>query len=367
MTPTPHDDDFLPDDRVSAYLDDELTAAERVAFEADLARDPTLRAELEQVREAIAFLGDHGPLAAPADLLDDILAATAEEKVVSLAWYRRPFGIPLEGLAVAAAALLVIYVALPSRPVATTPQDAASGRAAPVQTVAKQATKSTTKKAPLREEQTDRADGVAVVDDPAERTDDAEAWADRKLRKADAKPLDKARPKGVDDFELPAKGADQAVGGLAGAKGAKDATAEPSADAKGPTPLFSQVPYSYAIDTTDPEVLARLAALAARYSGELKDGEALVMEELSANDAATVLVKIPSHALRDFGRSLGALGTVSAIADNAVFAGDPVEVRVSVRLRSGAGTADVKKAAPVKQAAPMKKAPSKATTSDLDR
>lgn len=329
-----NDPDTLPfeDERLTAYLDGELSPAEVAALEADLERDPALRAELDALTSVSAFLADNLPMAAPPDFLDDVLAATAGENVVQLAWYRRPFGIPLEGLAVAAAALLVVYVALPGSgdPEAT---GVAAGRAAPV-TKAEQRYEPD----PLPARQYDD-DGVAVVEpmqqDEAKEASEAEQLLERDKwmktaeleKKRKLEESKQAVAEGVDAFDVPAKDAvqDQKV----------------VEEAPATQPLFAQVPYSYAITTDDPAVLAQLAALAARYSGELKGkGDSpLEVEELSGTDAATVVVKIPSHALRDFGKSLAGLGKVRAVPDNSMFAGDPVEVRVSVQLvgRGGIG------------------------------
>lgn len=53
------------DDRVSAYLDDELDAPDRQAFEADLAASASLRDELRRAGEVRAALRALGPVAAP--------------------------------------------------------------------------------------------------------------------------------------------------------------------------------------------------------------------------------------------------------------------------------------------------------------
>ena len=293
-----HDLSFA-DERVTAYLDGELDAAELARFEADLERDPSLQAELDALVQVQVTLREHLPMKAPADFLDDVLAAAAEEGVVQLAWYRRPFGIPLEGLAVAAAALLVVYVALPGRaPVADAPTEVAAARAV---------------SSSVRPYAAEEAAGAAAksVDQAASMANDLPSW-----EKTDE--LEKARR-------------------------AVESGALPEEQAKGEA-LFVQVPYSYRVVTRDPAVLARLSALAEGYSGELKGGE-LQLDELSRErDAASVTVRLPSSVLRDFGRSLEALGAVEAIEDNSMFAGDPVEVRVQVQLE----------AAPEKKVAPSR-------------
>ena len=342
------------DERLTAYLDGELSDAELTQLEAELDQSPSLREELDTLRSVQTFMGEQLPLSAPPDLLDDILALVAEEKVVPLAWYRRPFGIPLEGIAVAAAAMLVIYVALPSRSVQSEPTEIASGRAAPM----KAEGKVTRTSAPTKADD----DGVAVVDraeKPATdtRADEKVLWEQKAKEKGQKARSKDQRAKGIGDFSLPTNKETGTEAAPKLAPSTDKPTANPASKGADST-LFTQVPYSYSISTTDPAVLAQLAALAARYRGELKgSGETpLEITELSGTDAATVMVKIPSHALRDFGRSLSALGVVQATADNSMFAGDPVEVRVNVQLVQATGIAEPQKPSnsPKKLSAPKK-------------
>lgn len=110
MTQPPHHD------QLSAYLDGELEPDEIDRVEAELRANPALRAELDELREVAAFLREAGPARAPADFHARVLAAVEAEAPQQTwwAWLRRPFGLPLEGLAVAAAAAAVLWIALPA-------------------------------------------------------------------------------------------------------------------------------------------------------------------------------------------------------------------------------------------------------------
>lgn len=323
---------------LSAYLDGELTPAEAARVDAELASDASLRAELDELAGARAFFAEHGPVAAPADFLAGVLAAVDHEPVVQLAWYRRPFGVPVEALAVAAAALLVIWVALPGGPDASAPaqKGAAAARIEPVAS-------SSYESAPTKEATEAQADdAVAVVDegmvDPV-----VNAWEppqverDAELR-ADKMALSK-KAFGLAPVEL-SKDAPVAVAQGGEALASPDAAIGGSGEAKGT--MFANVPFSYNIHTEDPQVLYRLAALAAKYRGEVTDAssEPMQIEALSGTDAATVLVQIPAHALKSFSTEIQGLGSVYTEADNSMFAGDPVQVRVSVRLSGGAPGTD---------------------------
>jgi anti-sigma factor RsiW len=63
-TPPPDDQAF---ELLSAYLDDALPTAERADLEARLTTDPTLRAELQALRETVTLLQALPPLQAPRD------------------------------------------------------------------------------------------------------------------------------------------------------------------------------------------------------------------------------------------------------------------------------------------------------------
>ena len=55
----------LPDERLSAYLDGELSAEEAEQLEAELEADPSLRAELDRLNVVVSMLADEGPVRAP--------------------------------------------------------------------------------------------------------------------------------------------------------------------------------------------------------------------------------------------------------------------------------------------------------------
>lgn len=55
----------LRDERLSAYIDDDLTAEERTALEAELGQDTTLRDDLAGMRAVTAALGELEPVRAP--------------------------------------------------------------------------------------------------------------------------------------------------------------------------------------------------------------------------------------------------------------------------------------------------------------
>jgi anti-sigma factor RsiW len=102
-------------DFLSAYLDDELTAEERVDVEARLATSPTLRAELDEVRETRDAVRGLPVRDAPAGFWDDVTARVASDNVVAIQSRRRRVPIGWVAGAAAVAAAVIAVVVLPGR------------------------------------------------------------------------------------------------------------------------------------------------------------------------------------------------------------------------------------------------------------
>ena len=67
-------------EQLSAYLDGELTDAERTAIEQLLERDPSARAELERLQEAASWVRDLPRRPAPANLTVDVMRRIEAQK-----------------------------------------------------------------------------------------------------------------------------------------------------------------------------------------------------------------------------------------------------------------------------------------------
>ena len=117
----------LAPEMLSAYLDDELTAAERAAVEARLEVSPEWRAELDDVRAARAAVRNLSMRDAPAGFWDSVLAHVEGDDddghelvdpapVVPLAEYRPRRRVAwLAASAAAVVAVVVAVVAVPHR------------------------------------------------------------------------------------------------------------------------------------------------------------------------------------------------------------------------------------------------------------
>ncbi|MEX1008446.1 MAG: zf-HC2 domain-containing protein [Acidimicrobiia bacterium] len=97
---------------LSGYLDDELTAEERIEVEAQLAESAELRAELDEVRTARDAVRALPQRDAPAGFWEAVVAEVEAGDVVSIESRRRrvPVGWIAGAAAVAAAIIAVIVV-----------------------------------------------------------------------------------------------------------------------------------------------------------------------------------------------------------------------------------------------------------------
>ena len=105
-------DPFFARNRLSAYIDGALPEREASEVAEAIARDPELQAEYDALRAAVSALRQHGPVSAPEGFKARVMASVEREPtqggvVIQL---RRFFTrVPIEALAVAAAALLVVF------------------------------------------------------------------------------------------------------------------------------------------------------------------------------------------------------------------------------------------------------------------
>jgi negative regulator of sigma E activity len=287
-----------PDERLSAWMDGELDDAEKVRLEADLASDADLRSQLQELEAAVALFKEHAPVRAPDALYAAVMAA-ADAEPVQLAWYqrlRRPGGWPIEGLAIAAAAALVLVLAWPVS------QDGESGAARMDKTPSYDLPP-----APVRPEQK----GAAQVGT-------AEAEPPPQLKTTQPTP---SAP------DVVAEGEADVAEPLAstGAKG----------EVVGGTGDLAAPGFSYNLEVDDPQAQLAVLRIAGRYQGEVTraDREPLRGDELLETGLADLVVSLPRDALQAFGRDIAKVGgTLTTQGDNRMIAGDAVPVRVTLSM-----------------------------------
>ena len=96
-----------PRGRLHDYVNDSLPAAERAAFERELARDPLLREELDDLLALVAAARDLPGVAPARDLWPGIAGRIRRRRIVRVRFV-------LPALAAAAAAAAVVFFALPA-------------------------------------------------------------------------------------------------------------------------------------------------------------------------------------------------------------------------------------------------------------
>lgn len=293
------------DERLSAYLDGELTDDEVADLEAELQRDPELHAELASLRAVVQLLGDDGPARAPLGFHAAVMERVqAEGNVVQLAWWRRPLGVPLQGWAVAAAAAAVLLMVV--RPPAT--PEGAPPRWREVEQVPTEGESqpAAVKLPPAREKGTDAAGAEA---------------GSGKAEKVAASPRE---PEGQED-------AAQAV--------PPDVAPAEAA----PAPVLRTLPAGYTLLTDDPASLRAVLALVGKLGGTVTtpEGAPVTMGALERSEQA-VIVKIPAGALADFQSGLSRLGKATADFDkDALYARTELDLHLTFKLVGGGpGTSD---------------------------
>lgn len=104
--------DNLPEsdlELLSAYLDNQLSVAERLGLERRLGAEPRLRAELEELRATAALLRELEPVRPPRSFTLDPATAPRRAPAFPLAWFMQ-FGSGLAGLALVLLASMQLFV-----------------------------------------------------------------------------------------------------------------------------------------------------------------------------------------------------------------------------------------------------------------
>ncbi len=316
---------------LSAYLDGELPPEASARVERALSSDPSLQAELEQLRMVRSMLSKHGRVEAPFGFKARVLAAVADEPApISTwrTWLRRPFGVPIEGFAVALAALLVVVVVgnreqagdgvLPNNFDAPTPageqvivnpeRDAARAQQRQLSLPEPEATPAPT--------QVDKGEADSVTTVVRGGSVEGLATAADTIPSTDAPDIPTA-------VTVPSEGFAAAP--------SPEPVAQPSGTAAGDAPALFGASYRYQVSTSDPDAAAQLLRLAGRYGGRVSDPSGRqVTASLGAGDNGSYRVQVPAENLAEFGASLRALGSVVEHPDDRIFASSSVTIQVDL-------------------------------------
>lgn len=306
-------------DNLSAYLDGELSDAEVAELEAELARDPALRAELAELEDVVHWMRRDGPEPAPFGFHRRVMDRIEQEHPTpSAGWsWRRPFGLPLEGWLVGAAAAAVLWLALP-RVGSDVNWPEPSG---------------------------DERTGVAVDPDDHQQDDEAKDPDDLLLQQ-DAQPVyDKPvnqmparRPRvpSVSEGDLPPIGVPpEAV------EGPVDGTAQEGPLGELPQREIVFPPgFAFTMQGRNPGMKRQVLAVASRYGVPM----GVAGQETSGTFESareTILVEVPTGRLAQLNDELSRLGyPVQGLADNELVRGPTMLVRIELELLSDDSAGD---------------------------
>ncbi|NCG22047.1 MAG: hypothetical protein GWP91_23780 [Rhodobacterales bacterium] len=353
-------------DQLSAYLDGELDEAEVSEVEVALANDPDLREELAKLARVAQLLRAHGPVRAPEGFKDAVLAKVAQMPQPQAApWWRRPFGVPIEGMVLALAAATVLWVALPASlpptpndaDLASIPDqvDAEVAAAAPVEDTTSEKAKPALVNG---EADANLTDGVAALDEPDGSTmKGAAPYVSRTGKSVKTnKKVDLGAKGGAEQSDNTGNTANTAEFGpentaIDNTGGMEEAPAQEAQEKQIPTQLVgSGVAYTLYVD--DPADLLAIRRLVGAHGGELQnsDGSLVSMAEFNAF-ITQLLVNLPAEKTSDLLKELEKIGTLEQRSNDTRLHGEQMVLNLTVKVTGGIqpDTFGQKNAAPSQQ------------------
>jgi negative regulator of sigma E activity len=329
------------DERLTDFIDGELSDSEAAELEAELARDPELRAMLADLRHVRDTLATHGPVKARPVLFDKVMAAVENEPMPannSWAWLRRPFGIPLEGLALVAAALLVVLIGLnlkgaammaPTDDAASPPADDLDNTAVPMPE-------------PAKSDEAPKQAGTAA-DVPEQKTLPVDNITVPVPKKPTASPKPTSAPPSTSSYgsygssaptTTPPPPAPPPV--VSTTPGTPDAsTAPPATTSTAPDSLDSVpalAPWGYLIKAWDDTILADLQRVAGKYGGRVVDIRGTPIRGGTVSPSGgTYYLQIPHDHVAEVDDMLRGLGAESTgRVDTRMYLADTVQMEVRI-------------------------------------
>jgi hypothetical protein len=272
----------------------------------------------------VQFLREEGPASPSMGFHARVMAAVEAEEAPAVSWWawlRRPFGFPIEGLAVAAAAAAVLLLALPRGGPA--PDRSEWGE---LPEGAEQSPAAMKQPAALPEEGLDAEPGPPVVEPVVE------APAPSPTPVVDESPKPVASKKGVEAPKEPAQAASKAT------------EPAPSAGEGEADPRMVAAPNRYDLRTDDPEVKRALLAAIDRVGGTLVAGE---QTGVMSGSREQLRVRLSQEALASFDAQLRQLGvSVDRAFDDTRLYGAGSEIEIDLQLTLEGGPTTPSQAAP---------------------
>ncbi len=295
-------------ERLSAWLDGELTEAEQREFEAELARDPALRADLEALESVVRLVREEAPTVAPPGFHGRVMARVAELEPAPqpglVAWFtslgRRWEAIALGGVALAA---LLLFVPLAQRTPPAEPTDGPPSAGAV------------------------KLSAPPTTPDPTEEPNSSvPAPLQAKNARKSSPEVPQTQVVGRARVEGPS---DAANTGVQGTNLAWEP--QPVEPTPGGTAEEVEVPAAsaarYVVSSDDPQLKRRVLALASRY-GEVRDPSGAAVTSAARTGSDELVVTVSQAELPAFARGLSGLGFDVGELPADLLAGDQVELRL---------------------------------------
>ncbi len=327
-------DTFFARNRLSAYLDGELSAAEAREVEAAISRDAGLRAELEQMRSAIELLRAEGLVSAPVGFAARVRERVDEEPM-RVGWRLWVTQIRPEAVMLAAAALLVVvYVghrrehppaAIPGTEAVATGGAFGGDEGGVEGNLSTEPAAEVQAAAPPVEAEDAIASGSTLSNDGVlgnELPAKAQAEPPKSQSLAERLPKPKAASAGetVEPWQP---------------EWEKETVEQAPETMPGEINFYAPAPFRYRVTARDGRALKTLAAIAAELGGELQDsrGRPVAAWSLEEGDSRSVRVAVPAYNAAALAARLREVGEVETIVQKDTLLADPnADVPVQVEL-----------------------------------
>ena len=325
--------EFFASNRLSAYIDGELSSAEMAEMDRAMKANPQLQEEYERLLATVEFVRQAGPVQAPPDFHSKVLRQVAAEPMPGGFWRRvKTFfsGVPMETVAVAMAAVLVTVVIgqrMDESPEEMPPEAAPLVDESPELAAASE---------PEDRGRTDTA--IKEVAELIQRGTDPVQQAKQEVRNQDVVTLGDGDgagigPKRIKDVLTTAAGGQDGVAALVDEPTVGDAPEKSYTDGDVGQVLTSAMSYRLRVD--DDRALRNLARVAAKHGGAAYVNGEPVDESFRFDDTNTraqVAIQIPSGKLSGFYQDLAALGEVEQMSENSskLYSTDKLAVSVDV-------------------------------------
>jgi hypothetical protein len=305
-------------EHLSAWLDGELSDSEAAELEAELARDPALRAELDALEAVVSFVRQEGPSQAPMGLHHRVMARIDEEfpeRSSTWSWLRRPWGIPLEGWVLAAAAAAVLLLLVPDW--GGEPSSELTGEEKELSPAALELPKPITEKdAPVVVLEKPPAPGPVTVIGRAS--------------------TEKGKPvaKGTGATKLAAEPVPEGTAEEPVVVPVPSPTLElPAASGTAEIPAAPEAAVRYVITSDDPKMKREVLSVAAQYGGARSLQNAQVDSALMGAGVEELLVSVRQTDLPEFYNKLKKLGyDVHLESEDKMVPGGKIDVRLTLSL-----------------------------------